>query len=102
MRLVDDPEASREGLTLPSDFNSRLSVVEVTGAKRLKHHGDDLPEKTNVAGWKMDPLKMYFLLKMVTFHRYVSLLEGTTFCILEGNSIYIVKVWFLLGDLVLS
>eukprot|EP00434_Breviolum_minutum_P036928 symbB.v1.2.032731.t1/scaffold3966.1/size47274/3 len=30
-QLVDDPEANREGLTLPSDFNSRLSVVEVTG-----------------------------------------------------------------------
>ena len=27
----------------------------------------------------MDPLKMYFLLKMVVFHCYVSLLEGSTF-----------------------
>ena len=37
VRLVDDPEANREGLTLPSDFNSRLSVVEVTGAKRERN-----------------------------------------------------------------
>ena len=26
--------------------------------------------------WKMDPLKMYFLLNMGIFHCYVSLLEG--------------------------
>ena len=26
--------------------------------------------------WKMDPLKMYFLLKMGIFHCYVSSLEG--------------------------
>ena len=33
---------------------------------------------TNMAGWKMDHLKMYFLLKMVIFHCYVSLLEGNS------------------------
>ena len=32
---------------------------------------------TNLAGWKMNPdLKMYFLLKIVIFHCYVSLPEG--------------------------
>ena len=51
MRLVDDPEANREGLTLPSDFNSRLSVVEVTGAKRERNtRVTTYPKKTNV-GW---------------------------------------------------
>ena len=34
------------------------------------------PGSTNIAGWKMDPLKMYFLLEMVIFHCYVSLPEG--------------------------
>ena len=29
-----------------------------------------------MAGWKMDLLKMYFLLKMVIFYCHVSLLEG--------------------------
>ena len=32
----------------------------------------------------MDPLKMYFLLKMVIFHCYVSLLEGS-FAKLKGK-----------------
>lgn len=31
-RLVDDEEAFREGFTLPSEFNSRMSVIDVTGA----------------------------------------------------------------------
>ncbi len=30
--------------------------------------------------WKMDPLKMYFLLKMVIFHCYISLPEGIPPC----------------------
>ena len=32
--------------------------------------------ETNMAGWKMDPVKMSFLLNMVIFHCYVSLPEG--------------------------
>ena len=35
-----------------------------------------LPE-TNIAGWKMHPLKMYFLFKMVIFHCYVRLPKGS-------------------------
>ena len=31
--------------------------------------------------WKMDPLKMYFLLKLVIFHCHVSLPEGTDTCL---------------------
>ena len=33
---------------------------------------DYTPGSTNIAGWKMDPLKMYFLLKMGIVHCYVS------------------------------
>ena len=32
--------------------------------------------QTNIAGWKMDPLKMHLLSKMWIFHCYVSLPEG--------------------------
>ena len=36
------------------------------------------PGSTNIAGWKMDPLKMYFLLNMADFPAsYVSLPEGS-------------------------
>ena len=34
------------------------------------------PGSSNIAGWKMDPLKMYFLLNMGIFHCYVRLPEG--------------------------
>ena len=33
-------------------------------------------QQTNIAGWKMDPLKMYVLSEMEIFHCYVSLWEG--------------------------
>ena len=36
-----------------------------------------LPSSNLTWQWKMDPLKMYFLLKMRIFHCYVSLPEGT-------------------------
>ena len=39
--------------------------------KDTKHSGNLTQQ------WKMDPLKMYFLLKIGIFHCYVSLLEGT-------------------------
>ena len=36
-----------------------------------------LPSGKLIWQWKMDQLKMYFLLKMAIFHCHVSLLEGT-------------------------
>ena len=47
--------------------------------------------QSNIAGWKMDPLKMYFLLNMVIFHCYISLPEGNMLklqtCTLQNKKI---------------
>ena len=41
----------------------------------------------------MDPLKMYFLLNMVIFHCYVSLLEGTTLFINHYWELVLITTW---------
>ena len=43
-----------------------------------------LPSGKLTLQWKMDPLKMYFLLNMGIFHGYVGFPEGTRFSVLNN------------------
>ena len=55
-----------------------FEVGHVKWASETRHEQNQIPKKrcADVWQWKMDPVKMYFLLKMGMFHCYVSLPEG--------------------------
>ena len=55
-----------------------FEVGHVKWARKTRHEQNQISKKrgADVWQWKMDPVKMYFLLKMGMFHCYVSLPEG--------------------------
>ena len=55
---------------IPQDMLQGLSRLGVARKRQ------DTLGSSNIAGWKIDPLKMYFLLNMGIFYCYVSLPEG--------------------------